>query len=1044
MSFIDDLVASAPIPGNQTAIDYNSILSAAAEKYGISDKLPILEKMLNIESGGNVKAVSPKGARGLMQLMPGTAKALGVRNIFDPNENIDAGVRYFKEQLDTFKDDALALAAYNAGPGRVRRAGGIPKIKETQNDVNKILGDRTIQSQGTPYVFGGKDKAGFDCSGWVCDQLKAAGINVQDTAAGLAERASKAGALSSDPTNIRSGSLVFVSDPNNPGHAKDRFGNIKHTGIVVDHGGELYVSESRTKGGVGLTPLNNFLGRGTAVYNAPMSSLMPGYAENMVADVTGKTVPANVHPQQMNPEKEKTISGILGDLAAKIGPAQAEAAEPPKPVDWLDELVSGNIRTPGPKNIAPAGAVGNQFYHGVNAPVGDTGATVKLPLAPQKDPPDVITLGKAAMVDDPKVKFKILAESRFPGQPDKWKDYFINDRGDIMYIDKGIVKQEIPKELFERAKNFIATEAIGRGPENIGSAVGFVKGGIPGAMAGGAAGSIVRQEIAKTFLGDTPKGTLGEGWEAVKEALLAGAGGAISKGMAGTTNFALDKSVNAGLLGKLEQKFHGKITQGEINKWLPLFERYGVEYNLADITNSPTMQGLVQMLSQLPGPAKEKVFTWQRLLRTPSIERAIKMELNSIAPEVSQLEVGQMAQTAAAGVKSKLISTRKDAVSRLYNTAYETADTVDVQPIIEKIDGMIANVSPGGIERKQLEAMKKLFIENIKNDAGDFEERFITELPRVHSARKNLDKIISGKYDPSLPAVGNELNREANIIRNLTSGKMYESSELIKEADVTFARLSKPLNEYLYGSPNKPISAKPNTLISKIGKIENEEQLEQIPGKLFQATPKAISNMREWFISNGYEEEWNSLARGMLQDRLAKVRTNTANTEKGMLGANFAQKAFGYADYQNRFKAALSPDQFRSLSQFFELMEQTGKIVYANSQTTPMAVLAQTVRTTPTGIKDLPASAAEVYIGLHEALTSPRKLKNAYLDARFMDKQDQLWEALLNPELLPRLTALKKIPDRYERAIKFLGIMGGELAHHQFMGEKNIAPENQY
>ena len=119
--------------------DLSAILSDAATRHGLSEKLPLLQRIMQAESGGKVNAVSPKGARGPMQLMPGTAKALGVKNIDDPYENIDAGVRYFKEQSDTFGDDALALAAYNAGPGRVKRAGGIPNIKETQNYVKNIL-----------------------------------------------------------------------------------------------------------------------------------------------------------------------------------------------------------------------------------------------------------------------------------------------------------------------------------------------------------------------------------------------------------------------------------------------------------------------------------------------------------------------------------------------------------------------------------------------------------------------------------------------------------------------------------------------------------------------------------------------------------------------------------------------------------------------------------------------------------------------------------------------------------------------------------------
>lgn len=95
-------------------------------------------ELIRVESAFNPRAISPKGARGLGQLMPATARALGVGDAFDPAENLDGAARYFAAQLERFGDVTLALAAYNAGPHRVVQYGGVPPFPETRAYVARI------------------------------------------------------------------------------------------------------------------------------------------------------------------------------------------------------------------------------------------------------------------------------------------------------------------------------------------------------------------------------------------------------------------------------------------------------------------------------------------------------------------------------------------------------------------------------------------------------------------------------------------------------------------------------------------------------------------------------------------------------------------------------------------------------------------------------------------------------------------------------------------------------------------------------------------
>lgn len=118
-------------------MDYRALASQIAQQEGVP--VDLFLRLVNQESRFNPNAVSPAGAMGLAQLMPGTARDLGV-DPSDPTQNLTGGARYLRQQLDTFGQPDLALAAYNAGPGNVRKHGGIPPFKETQNYVSTILG----------------------------------------------------------------------------------------------------------------------------------------------------------------------------------------------------------------------------------------------------------------------------------------------------------------------------------------------------------------------------------------------------------------------------------------------------------------------------------------------------------------------------------------------------------------------------------------------------------------------------------------------------------------------------------------------------------------------------------------------------------------------------------------------------------------------------------------------------------------------------------------------------------------------------------------
>lgn len=133
----------------------DELFEAAAQKYQVPVNL--LKAVGKAESNFNPDTISHAGAQGVMQLMPQTAKSLGVVDAFDPEQNIMGGAKYLSQMLDRYDGDVkLALAAYNAGSGNVAKYGGVPPFKETQNYVKKVMeyAEQSIQAGGAAYPLG--------------------------------------------------------------------------------------------------------------------------------------------------------------------------------------------------------------------------------------------------------------------------------------------------------------------------------------------------------------------------------------------------------------------------------------------------------------------------------------------------------------------------------------------------------------------------------------------------------------------------------------------------------------------------------------------------------------------------------------------------------------------------------------------------------------------------------------------------------------------------------------------------------------------------
>jgi soluble lytic murein transglycosylase-like protein len=165
----------APAAKAESAKSTTQIVGEASEEHGVDSDF--IRSVIKQESAGNAHAVSPAGARGLMQLMPGTASQLGVDDSFSPEQNVHGGARYLRELLERYNGDAVkALAAYNAGPKAVDRYKGVPPYRETRRYVQRVILDYNKSKRDS------KKQSSGELPGQSTDRAKIASSAVATTA----------------------------------------------------------------------------------------------------------------------------------------------------------------------------------------------------------------------------------------------------------------------------------------------------------------------------------------------------------------------------------------------------------------------------------------------------------------------------------------------------------------------------------------------------------------------------------------------------------------------------------------------------------------------------------------------------------------------------------------------------------------------------------------------------------------------------------------------------------------------------------------------
>ena len=464
-------------------------------------------------------------------------------------------------------------------------------------------------------------------------------------------------------------------------------------------------------------------------------------------------------------------------------------------------------------------------------------------------------------------------------------------------------------------------------------------------------------------------------------------------------------------------------------RMIDLAGRKGITLTAPEITNSPTLQAVWRRLSSVPGSPEERISRFMEDIRMPQIQRAIQNELQGISSVGSIFNAGQGGKFAAEGIEETLKSERAAASGPFYKRAFESSDPVDTVPVHIKIDKLAKGTAPNSADRAGLEKIKTLFL--------DEQGQPLANLEQLHNAKENLDKLLSTTGGPNDLAVTSKLRRRLTVIKDELRTQMNAASPEYEQAQRLYADYSKPLDEFLYDTARTPGKKQSQSLIDRIKTKTTDKEISQIPDMIFSEPAAAIKHVRQWFEDNGYDYEWKALVRGRLQSQLGKVTESEAN-QGGMLGAAYKNKVFFRPEDKEKLRVALDPVEYRNLEDLFDLLRRTGKIVYTNSQTITQYEAGKAIEGSIGGVKGIITDALDKWATVRDTIFNPRQLSNALKERWAVNHADVVLDAMMDPAMATRLSAIKRLPDNYKKVIEMTTLLSGITAKHNMEQPTNV------
>lgn len=571
---------------------------------------------------------------------------------------------------------------------------------------------------------------------------------------------------------------------------------------------------------------------------------------------------------------------------------------------------------------------------------------------------------KAAFVDDPQAKIKIFADARFPNDPEGINRYrvvdgqiayqgsdgnlYLEEGGYINPVGAGVARSALP--------TIMGTAGLAAGPAGAGI---------------GAAGGEAFNKLIGAGLGDRQT-SMGNAMDIATEGVL-GYGGAKAGQLVGN---AAERTTARDI---------GRYNPAEAQALQEAADRFGIPLEAAQLTNLPSVKARSHYLRMMAGKSAD---TFQRFDTTQdkAVTEAVTRFLDDVSPMDDAFEATARVQGAGKQAIDAATKVAAELPTPIYDAAKATADPLDVKPLVDRIDTILAKVKDKKLHSQLMEIRDALH-------SGD---KLDDTLEGADEVKKLMDRMLD-----TSPVNDNALgNRGIGIVKSLRRQLIEIADQASPDYEVARA-MAAPMLEY-----RKSLE---DSVIGAISRLKNPKAQTAANMLFTNQSPTVVGRARH-IVSKEDPDAWNAIVRTFLWGKFTKASQTNVEGEVINRGAKFAKDVFGSPEKQKVLRAAMEPEQYTAFSDLMKVLEASGRVQRAGSRTEFNRLVSGDLKNEATPIT------ATVRKGL-----SPSRVLDMFQETQMEDYAARLADVMVDPNSLNRLKELRGLDPRSKKALEIAG-----------------------